>query len=423
MKCVLAVWCAASLAGLFLASAGPAGRRAGAGESSAPAAGGTEEDRKLFAEIKPLILQEGRKPPILLADTNEGYFWLMSAQITPLVRAYEYSKDPEFLEVFVPLMEQVLTQRYIHPTKKEWNGWWHYKGFNVDNTFALIDHDTILYYVPVLLFAAEVRADPKLKEKYGAKAEAWFKDVEESIRAWDKRGCWHDLDEKTGWYSNTSEYPDKNTNELVKHTDIFAGGTVPYNKINAFYEALTLAYRLTGDDWYRVRMEKSAKFWRDRWREDDKHVEWNYRDHAFAGDYKSGVLGQGATLTGAFVHPKGGYYALDLEGVVMDYDLGVLYQRADLEKLLKTNLEFMLFGDEKAPKFKMISGDYKEGGKYNKGYLWTALAHFSPKVRDLWKQQIDRDHGKAWLSWAAEIDYLTEVAQPVSWDRRDAKAP
>ena len=109
--------------------------------------------------------------------------------------------------------------------------------------------------------------------------------------------------------------------------------------------------------------------------------------------------------------------------MVEDYDLGVLYQQADIEKLLKTNLEFMRFGDEQAPKFKMINGNYKQEGKYNKGYLWTSLAHFSPQVRDLWKQQIDREHNKVWLSWSAEIDYLTEVAQPVSWDRRNVKTP
>ena len=189
------------------------------------------------------------------------------------------------------------------------------------------------------------------------KAEAWFKDVVASIHAWDKRGCWQDFPDGSGWYHGITHYPDPKTGELLKLDSISAGGVVPYNKVHALFEALDLAYRITGDDWYKTRMEKCCKFFRKHWREDDKHVEWNYRDHAFAGDYKSGVLGQGETLTGAFVHPKGGYYALDAEGVVRAWDLGIFYTKPDIEKLIKTNLEFMFLGDEKDPKFKKIDGN------------------------------------------------------------------
>jgi hypothetical protein len=217
-------------------------------------------------------------------------------------------------------------------------------------------------------------------------------------------------------------YPDPKTGELKKLESITAGGSVPYNKIHALFEALDLGYRITGDAWYKTRMEKCCKFFRKHWREDDKHVEWNYRDHAFAGDYKSGVLGKGETLTGAFVHPKGGYYQLDVEGIVRAWDLGVFYPKSDIEKLIKTNLEFMFMGDEKNPKFKKIDGTIDPSGKYNYiGRLFPALAHFSQKTRDLWKTQIDNDGGKTWMSWGDELDYLLEVAQPVSWEHRHVK--
>jgi len=372
------------------------------------------EQKALFDRAKPKIIAEAKEPGKILGKTGEEYFWVMSARMLPLLKAYRYTHDPEYLELYVPIQEQILSQRYIHPTKPEYNGWYEYdaKGDKMFQHVALIDHDTILYFVPVLMFVQEVRADPALKEKYGGKAEAWLKDVEASIRAWDKRGCYQDFPDGSGWYHSMTVYPDPKTGELKKLDSIGAGGTVPYNKVHALFEALTLAYRITGDPWYTTRMEKCSKFFK-------KHVEWNYRDHAFPGDYKSGVLGQGEALTGAFVHPKGGYYQLDAEGITNAYDLNIVYTKEDIEKLLKTNLEFMFTGDATDPKFKKIDGTVDKSGKYNYiGRLWTALAHFSPKTRELWKAQIDKNGGKGWMSWGDELDYLLEVSQPVSWDRR-----
>jgi hypothetical protein len=405
------------------------GLAAGAASAAEPSlfSKASPEDQALYTAAKAEMLKEAKGTPLILAKTNEAYFWRMSARTIPLLKAHAYGKDPELLEAFVPLMKQILTQRYIHPTKPEWSGWFEYDA-GTDINFkhvALIDHDAILYFMPVLLFAQEVRADPALKAKYGEQAEAWLKDVEASIRAWDKRGCWHDLGDKGGWYTEETQYPDPNTGELKDLESISAGGVVPYNKIHALGEALTLAYRITGDEWYRARLEKCAKFFRAHWRVDDKHVEWNYRDHAFPGDYVSGVVGQGKTKTGAFVHYKPGYYGLDVDGFVRYWDLGIYTNKADAELLIKTNLEFMYFGDANEPKFRSISGAYKDSGSNPPhGQLWTALAHFSPEVRKLWKIEIDLGRQKkSWMWWDQAIDYLLETSQPVSWEPRYAKPP
>ena len=251
------------------------------------------------------------------------------------------------------------------------------------------------------------------------------KPVEASIRNWDKRGLWHDLGDQGGWYTTVPGYPDPKTGEIVplgKEAEIYTSGTVPYNKVHALFESLLVAWQVTGDPWYRTRMEKCAKFFRAHWRVDDKHVEWNYRDLAFPGDWEGGVVGQGKSRTGAFIHYKGGYYELDVAAVVWSFDAGVAWAKADLEKLLQTNLEFMFLGDAKDPKFKMINGQYKAEGKYYKGYLWKGLAHFSPKVRELWKVQVDRDRqAKKWMWWGDTLDYLIETSYPVSWEPRFGK--
>jgi len=360
------------------------------------------QNQQIFAGIKADVLREAAQPPLILAENNEVYFWLMSARLVPLMEAYQYSHDPAFLDAFVPLMQQVLSQRYIHPTRPEWDGWFNYKtGTDTPGGMAELDHESILYYVPALMFVQSVRQD----------------DVQRSIWAWDKRGCWHELTDKTGWYTFPSQYPDSKTGELVNLTALQAGAVVPYNKVHALDQALTLAYQITGDKQYRQRMEKTATFFRAHWRMDDKHVEWNYRDHTFSGDYTSGVVGQGPPKTGAFVHPHPSYYILDSNDIVMLYDQGIVFTLDDIKKLVQTNLEFMFMGDAAHPTYKMINGTYVAAGKYNKGTLWPALAQFSDKTRQLWKTELDNTHG--WASTSA-LHYLIEMAQPVSWDPRPA---
>jgi hypothetical protein len=394
----------------------------------APLESATPEERRLFEEIKPLILKEARQPPLVLAENSEMYIWLVTPRIAPLIKAYQYSRDPEFLEVFVPLMEQILSQRYIHPTKKEWNGWWHYQGYDVviqpnrpGREWGLLD-DASFYFKPALEFALVVREDPALRARYGAKAEAWRKDVEESIRAFDQRGCWHDIDAKTGWYTETTEYPDPSG--VIRQRDAndsWAGGSQEYYKVSALNEALALAYRLTGDAWYRARMEKTAADWRRRWREDEKHVEWNYRDDRFAGDYVSRVYQQGRPRRGQYVHANGSFCVSDVAAAVALYDVGVFFTQQDMEKLIRTNLEFMYRGDL-PPTFRDVDGRTREASayKYHKGgRLWTALAHFSPKTRELWKLHLDSAR-KDWMWHIGAMDYLLELSRPVSWEPRYA---
>jgi hypothetical protein len=292
----------------------------------------------------------------------------------------------------------------------------------------MIDAESIVYYRPVLTFVQAVRADPALKAKYGPKADAWLADVERSIRAWDKRGCWHDLGAKRGgWYTHATVLPDAKTGKLYAPAgDVHLGGTVPYNKTHAFVEALVLAWQVTGDAWYKTRAARCGRFFRRHWRVDTKHAEWNYRDHEFPGDYVSGRLRDGKTKTGAFVHPRASYYKLDAASVVKCYDAGIFYTKADIELLLKTNLKFMFTGDEADPKFRKINGAADKPKKYGwgEGFLWTSLAHFSEDTRRLWRAELAVKKKRYRWHWPpAALAYLMETSRPVSWDRRDVAKP
>lgn len=371
------------------------------------------EDKAMFAEIKKGLLAAARKKPLVIAESNESGFFVMAHRMLPLMDAYAWSRDPAFVDALVPIIENLLAQRYVHPAQPDvWSGWWHYK----NDTLKLMPmHTSIMYWRPVLKLAAAVRADPKLEAKYSEKVERWYKDVTEvSIPAWDKRGTWHDLGRRGGWYTHTTHYPDRQTGKIVRRTDLYRGSSLAYNKVHTVIEAFVLLHRMTGDRWYRERIEKCERFFRSHWRAKSDHVDWNYRDFSGPWDFKDGKAG--ATKTGYFIHPKGGYYASDIEAVVACYDVGLVFAEADIKALLKTNLEFMWMDDDRDPKFRKINGSYTAEGKYGKGYLWTALARFSPKVRRLWKAQLERDRRRFW--WASSaLQYLIAKSRPVSMQR------
>jgi len=382
----------------------------------------TAEQKAMFAAIKRGLLENSRKAPPVLAKSSESYFWIVSSRLQPMINAYEYSGDPEFLEVFVSVLDAHLKERYRHPTQpKVWSGWWHYAGRGT--LYYMPIHGAISYYIPALKFVRAVRADPKLKARYGKKAERWFKEITEAeIPAWDKRGCWRDLGAEGGYYTHVAHYPDAASGKIVDRTDSYGGTTLAYNKVHELIETFCIAYRLTGNPWYRDRAEKCERFFRKRWREDDRHVEWNYRDFSGPWDYDpSGETARrGAsnsfkgrkTKTGYFIHPKGGYYARDLHAIVECYNVGITFTRSDIEKLVKTNLEFMRMDDTANPTFRKINGSYTAKGKYGKGYLWTALAQFSPEVRKLWKARLK---GRG---YAGTLAYLRAVADPITWEQK-----
>ncbi|MFQ5811000.1 MAG: hypothetical protein ACE5JM_15385, partial [Armatimonadota bacterium] len=359
----------------------------------APIENASAEDLAAFEPIRMNCMKWKVRDPMRLATSGESYFWSVGSRLTGTMNAYEYSRDPELLEAFSIYMDKVLADRYVHPTQPDvWIGWYHYQQGPRPRYYMPI-HGALVYYKPALRFVAAVRADEKLKARYGEQAEKYFEDITQvEFRAWDKRDCWHDFGDGTGWYTKLKQYPDPVTEQLHPLVETEAGTTLAYNKVHAMIEAFCLAYRMTGDAWYRERIEKCERFFRKRWREDAEHVEWNYRDFSGPWDYRTGEIPadyDGATYNekptwkGWFIHPKGGYYGGDLRAIVAVYNIGLVFTRADMEKLVKTNLEFMWNGETTDPQFRGM------GGIPNQGALWHALSQFSPKVCELWRAEMD----------------------------------
>lgn len=385
----------------------------------APITGASAEDLEAFEPIRKNCMKWKVRDPMKLATSGENYFWSVGSRLRETMDAYEYSRDPELLEAFSVYMDKVLADRYVHPQEPDvWVGWFHYRQGPRPRYYMPI-HGALVYYNPCLRFVAAVRADEKLEARHGERAEKYFKDITEvEFRAWDKRGCWHDFGDGTGWYTKLDHYPDRETGQLTPLVETEAGTTLAYNKVHAMIESFCLAYRMTGDPWYRGRIEKCERFLRDRWREEADHVEWNYRDFSGPWDYRTGPIPadyDGATYDakptwkGWFVHPKGGYYRADLRAIVDVYNVGLVFSKADMQKLVETNLEFMWNGQTIDPRFRGISGRPETGA------LWHALSRFSPKTRELWKAEMDAFRKRKGKPSSAMMAYLLAKSRPIGW--------
>ena len=124
-------------------------------------------------------------------------------------------------------------------------------------------------------------------------------------------------------------------------------------------------YDVTGKDVYRERAEKWWRVMKSRMRlrGDGKYYVWNYWDPAGPWDRKP----DGSLKHWVGVHPNGGYYGIDVEGIVTAYEHGLVFTQEDIARLVATNRDFMWNQQVTGAKFQRI-----DGGKPDK--RWAKIA-------------------------------------------------
>src|SRR5258708_39194331 len=103
---------------------------------------------------------------------------------------------------------------------------------------------------------------------------------------------------------------------------------------------------------------------------DSSDYVWNYWDPAGPWDYKP----DGTTKHWVGVHPNGGYYGIDVDGIVTAYEHGLVLTRAEIDRLIATNRDFMWNHQITGAKFRRIDGGEPDPRwKDSPGVLWEAL--------------------------------------------------
>jgi hypothetical protein len=165
------------------------------------------------------------------------------------------------------------------------------------------------------------------------------------------------------------------------------GFSMPANKQNHIAQWLLAMHEVTGKAVYRERAEKWWQQMKLRLRQrEGKYYVWNYWDPAGPWDYKS----DGSTKHWVGVHPNGGYYAVDVEGMTAAFEQGLVFGQEEIDRLIATNRDFMWNKRIEGAKFQRIDGGASdkrwEGAA---GVLWTALVRHDPTLRKVFEANHD----------------------------------
>jgi len=241
----------------------------------------------------------------------------------------------------------------------------------------------------MVLMAGEILKNPALKPRYGLKAQQYLRLSERVFEKWDSRGAWREveagglwvvppfgIDRRTGRW--TEGYEQRKTD----------GFSMPANKQNLIATWLLAMFDVTGKPVYRDRAEEWFRVMKSRMqlRDGGKYFVWNYWDPGGPWDRKP----DGSLKHWVGVHPNGGYYAIDVEGIVLAYEHGLVFTKSDIDRLIATNRDFMWNQQLQGARFRRI-----DGGKPDKrwaqtpGVLWTALAPYDPVLRQVFEANHD----------------------------------
>jgi hypothetical protein len=323
-------------------------------------------------------------------EMGEELGWLVSPFLNGFYYGYMATGDTKWIDMLVDWTDAVVARGVKEPDG--YIGWPKAAGAS---TAAVQDFTTdnqlgeAMMLRPLVLTAGKILKTPALKEKYGRKAEEYVRLSEQVFEKWDRRGAWREvkeggvwvvppfgLDEKAGTW--TDGYEQRNTD----------GFSLPANKQNLVATWLLAMYDVTGEPVYRERAEKWWRVMKSRMRlrEDGKYYVWNYWDPAGPWDHKP----DGSLKQWVGVHPNGGYYAIDVEGMVLAYEHGLVFTKEDIDRLIATNRDFMWNKQVQGAKFQRIDGGEPDA-RWAKtpGVLWTALAPYDPTLRTVFEANHD----------------------------------
>jgi len=329
------------------------------------------------ARWEKFILTDSGKNRYCDTEMAEELGWLVSPFLDGFYYGYLATHDARWVERLIDWADSCIRRAVKEPDGHL--GW-----PKVSDQTEGFDYDSMLGEAmmlrPMVLMADEVLRTPALETKWGGKARSYLELAERTFEKWDSRDAWRDCGIWVVQYFGI----DRSTGRF---TEGFAGRkseafSHPDNKENLIALWLIAMFDVTRKPVYRERCEKWWQLMRSRMktREDGKYFVWDYWDPAGPWDYKP----DGSTKHWVGVHPNGGYYAIDLEGIVAAYQHNLVFHREDLDRLIATNRDFMWNHQISGAKFQRIDGGPPDPRWQNSpGVLWDALIPYDEKLRKI----------------------------------------
>jgi len=316
-------------------------------------------------------------------ETGEELGWLVSPFLNGFYYGYRVTHDPKWVEALVDWTDSCIKRSAKEPDG--FPGW--PKGDGGGDESKEYDADSLLGEAmmlrPVVLMAEEIRRTPALAARWSDKALSYLKLAEEIFQKWDSRGGWREVKDGGLWIVPAYGIDRQTGKWSAGYAERKATGfSNPDNKENHMARWMLAMYDVTKKPVYRQRALQWFQLMKSRMRtrQDGKCYVWNYWDPAGPWDYKA----DGSPKHWVGVHPNGGYYGIDVEGIVAAFEHDLVFTRADVDRLIATNRDFMWNQKVAGAKFQRIDGGEPDPRwKNSPGVLWTALMPYDATLREI----------------------------------------
>ena len=314
-------------------------------------------------------------------EMGEELGWIVSPVLNGFHYGYLATRDQKWRERLIDWTDSCIRRVVKEPDgfpgwPKGNGGGGPTVGFNAD---SLLGEAMLLR--PALLAAAAIQKQASPPESWRHWAKGLIEFSETIFTKWDSRNAWRTTPDGGVWV-----VPDFGIDLLTGAwsagyaTRQQTGFTNPANKQNHIARWLLALHAATGKQIYRDRADAWFRVLRSRMRirGDGKFFVWNYWDPAGPWDRKP----DGSLKHWVGVHPNGGYYAIDLEGIVDAFKAGLVFTRADVDRLIATNRDFMWNQQVAGAAFQRIDGGEVDARwKQSPGLLWEALLPYDATLR------------------------------------------
>lgn len=353
-------------------------------------------------------IMDGSRERFCDHEMGEELGWLMSPFLNGFYYGYKATADVKWLERLMDWTEAWVKRAVKEPDgftgwPKAGTGGIIETGFNTDSLLG-----EAMALRPVVLGAAEVQKSPALQKQFGAQAKGYVALAENIFEKWVARDCWRKTKQGGVWV--VPEFGiDKETDKWTQGYERrnVNGFSNPDNKQNHIARWLAAMYDATGKEVYRDHAEKWWRVMKSRMhtRESGKYFVWNYWEPAGPWDFKP----DGSTKHWVGVHPNGGYYQIDIEGIVTAFEHDLVFNKDDLQRLVATNRDFMWNQQLTGAKFQRIDGGQSDPRwKEAPGVLWTALVPYDETLRKIFLA----NHDPASWSGLTATPWFLSMAQP-----------
>ena len=305
----------------------------------------------------------------MAAEKPEGYCWVMLRYLHMPLTAYRFTGDTRYLDMFV---EAFARMRAAMTEGADGYLGWYGKPLplfrNPDEPDVKVDVIISSFRAVMVLseFAELVDRDPVLAHKYARQRAEYLRLCEDHlVKKWDARGNYMDLGKTGAVYRTHADL-----------RDVKALLTQPHNKHSLITQALLGLYRATGKDEHMRKAIKLGTRFKHCLSLKDGHYVWNYWDYAGPWD----IDPEDRTKWKHWIGPehKSTYYRLSVSMAVALYHHGVVFDRQDIDRFLKTQLEVTWNGDPENPQWFKVDG--QQPWNQESPYMAEALAPFEPKL-------------------------------------------